>query len=413
MKRLVICCDGTWNRPDSPHVTNIEKIARTVHTDLAATDGVQQLVLYLPGVGVGYHVDRLLGGAFGLGLFGNVLAGYRFLALNYEPGDEIFVLGFSRGAYTARSLAGMVAGVGLLTRRALIDEKLPEAVARYQRLDPANGRPGQSATEFRHDYCHPETPIEFLGVFDTVGALGVPGAMRRRHQFHDVRLSDAVRCARQALAVDEPRMKFEPCLWDATDSDTEDERVRQVWFEGCHSDIGGGYAETGLSDTALLWMVAEANKQGLVFDETLLREYLGASSSAIRHDPSRPLFRLLDLAIRLRIRLGRHDGRAFQGPHRRLHRPDCLSVRVAECTADHYRDGAEYRPANLVAWAGACDDFADCVEPVIGLPEPSYESLVERLTLRGVRLGGARPPVVRTMPTQTGRAPTTASAGTT
>ncbi len=96
-KRLVICCDGTWNRPDSAHVTNIEKIARTVATDLGRTDGVQQLVLYLSGVGAGsYTVDRLLGGAFGFGLFDNVRSGYRFLALNYDPGDEIFVFGFSR-----------------------------------------------------------------------------------------------------------------------------------------------------------------------------------------------------------------------------------------------------------------------------------------------------------------------------
>ena len=119
-KRLVICCDGTWNRPDSDHVTNIEKIARTVATDLDRTGGVQQLVLYLAGVGAGYAADRLLGGAFGFGLFANVRSAYRFLALNYEPGDEIFVFGFSRGAYTARSLVGMVGRVGLLTRDALV-----------------------------------------------------------------------------------------------------------------------------------------------------------------------------------------------------------------------------------------------------------------------------------------------------
>ncbi len=176
MKRLVICCDGTWNRPDAKHVTNIEKIARTVKTDLAGTGGVQQLVLYLSGVGgAGYHTDRLLGGAFGLGLFHNVLAGYRFLSLNYEPGDEIYVFGFSRGAYTARSLAGMVAKVGLLTRRALVQEKLPEAVERYKGVDGKSGKKGASTEEFKRDFCHHDTPIHFIGVFDTVGALGVPG----------------------------------------------------------------------------------------------------------------------------------------------------------------------------------------------------------------------------------------------
>src|SRR5690348_17266695 len=95
-KRLVVCCDGTWNKPDSVDVTNVEKIARTVQTDSQATGGVQQLVYYISGVGTSsYEADRLLGGAFGLGLFHNVIACYRFLSQNYAPGDEIFIIGFS------------------------------------------------------------------------------------------------------------------------------------------------------------------------------------------------------------------------------------------------------------------------------------------------------------------------------
>ncbi len=402
MKRLVICCDGTWNRPDAKHVTNIEKIARTVQTDLGRTGGVQQLVLYLSGVGgAGYHTDRLLGGAFGLGLFHNVLAGYRFLSLNYEPGDEIYVFGFSRGAYTARSLAGMVAKVGLLTRRALVQEKLPEAVERYKGVDSEAGKKGASTEEFKRDFCHPDTPIHFIGVFDTVGALGVPGALRRRHQFHDVRLGAAVKSARQALAVDERRMKFEPCLWDAVDETCcEDPRVKQVWFEGCHSDVGGGFKDTGLSDTALLWMVAEASNKGLAFDEPLIQKYVACGSSPVRHDSSKPLYRLLDLVIRSKVLLGAADGRAFLGRQRRLHRPDCLSVRVAESAADHYRCDEGYRPRNLAEWAGASDGFADCVEPVISLPEPSYDAVVERLAARGVRLGAQPRMDLPTVPLQ-------------
>ena len=405
MKRLVICCDGTWNRPDSPHVTNIEKIARTVATDVTRTDGVHQLVLYLSGVGVGYHVDRLLGGAFGLGLFTNVLAGYRFLASNYEPGDEIFVLGFSRGAYTARSLVGMIGKVGLMTRQALVDEKLPEAVGRYQKRRPATGEHGASNEEFKRDHCHPDTRVRFLGVFDTVGALGVPGALRRRHQFHDVTLSGIVDAARQALAADEPRMKFEPCLWDAVaGGQVEDPRVRQVWFEGAHSDVGGGYAETGLSDTALLWMAAEAARHGLVFDEELLAAYLGCGSSAVRHDPMKPMFRLLDLAIRTKILLRIADGRAFLGSRRRLHRPDCVSVRIAESTVEHYRADEGYRPANMRAWAAACSDFEGCVEPSAALPERSYADIVAWLTGQGVQLGRRRSsPAARSPSTESDR----------
>ena len=408
MKRLVICCDGTWNRPDSAHVTNIEKIARTVHTGASRTNDVHQLVLYLSGVGVGYGVDRVLGGAFGLGLFNQVLAGYRFLASNYEPGDEIFVFGFSRGAYTARSVVGMIGKVGLLTRRALVEEKLPEAVARYKRRDPAEGKYGQSTAEFKRDFCHVGTRVRFLGVFDTVGALGVPGAMRRRHQFHDVTLSGIVDCARQAIATDEPRMKFEPCLWDAVaggtgESGVDDPRVRQVWFEGAHSDVGGGYADTGLSDTALLWMVAEAARQGLVFDEALLQRYLASGSAAVRHDPMKSIFWLLDLAIRTRILLRIADGRAFLGKRRRLHRPDCVSVRIARPAVEHFQAREDYQPDNLSAWAEESPDLEGFVEPLIGLPESSYARIGTWLEDEGVSLG----PSAQSLPTA--RSPDTAS----
>src|SRR4029079_2131271 len=134
--------------PASDNVTNIEKIARTVSTDPDQCDGIQQLVLYVGGVGIGYQLDRLLGGAFGSGLFNNVKTAYRFLALNYEDGDEIFAFGFSRGAYTARSLVGMIGFIGLLTRESLIANKLPEAVARYQRKEPKNGGFGSGNDEF-------------------------------------------------------------------------------------------------------------------------------------------------------------------------------------------------------------------------------------------------------------------------
>ena len=175
MKRLVVCCDGTWNKPDSRTVTNVEKIARTVQSDPGVTGGVHQLVYYVSGVGAGsYGADKVLGGAFGFGLFHNVIACYRFLAQNYEPGDEVFIVGFSRGAYTARSVAGMVGRVGLLTKVSLVEERLPTAVNMYRRTDGPEGAFGASVDEFRHDHCH-AVEVSFLGVFDTVGALGVPG----------------------------------------------------------------------------------------------------------------------------------------------------------------------------------------------------------------------------------------------
>ena len=397
-KRLVVCCDGTWNRPDSAHVTNVEKIARTVATDLASTHDVQQLVLYLQGVGSnGYLADRLLGGAFGFGLFDAIKAGYRWLALNYDPGDEIFVIGFSRGAYTARSLVGMIGRVGLLTRQALISNHLPEAVDRYRRHRPDHtSYHGASDQRFREVHSHPHTTVAFLGVFDTVGALGVPGAFRRRHQFHDVRLSDAVLCARQALAIDEHRIKFEPSLWEPQEMldasvgavPPEDPRVKQVWFEGAHSDVGGGYAETGLSDTALGWMTSEAATQGLVFDYSLLDQYLTCGSPATRHSSTTAMYHVLNLFSRIRMTLKPPDGgRSFEGNERVMGRRRALSVRVSSAAAAHFRDddrdraltrasagynGAQdrewYHPRNLASYEKQTGGVTGREEPVVARP---------------------------------------------
>jgi hypothetical protein len=387
MKRLLVCCDGTWNKPDSRTITNVEKIARTVQGDAGAAGGVHQLVYYISGVGAGsYTADRLLGGAFGFGLFHNVIACYRFLAQNYEPGDEIFIVGFSRGAYTARSVAGMVGRVGLLTKASLVEERLPAAVHLYQGKDLAEGAFGMSVDEFRHDHCHP-AKVHFLGVFDTVGALGVPGFSRFAPRFHDVQLSSQVLRARHALAVDETRMKFSPTFWetpeDARGAPTEDERVKQVWFEGAHSDVGGGYRETGLSDTSLLWMVREAHHAGLVFDVPLLSHYVASGSDPIRHDPLNVVYRVDNLLLRATAGVGgKRKERAFSGGLRRLSNERALSVRVASSAVAHFQEGG-YEPANLVSFAGATGGFENLVEPVSALPEHGVDL---------APLGGPAPP---------------------
>ena len=381
-KRLVVCCDGTWNRADADTVTNIEKIARTIESDPSHTGGVPQQVLYLAGVGTaGYKTDRLLGGAFGFGLFANVKTAYRWLALNYEPDDEIFIFGFSRGAYTARSLAGMIGRIGLLKGEALVDGKLGEACERYQ-LRATPKASWSSPEAFKAEFCHESVPIKFLGVFDTVGALGVPGAVRRRHQFHDVVLGGAVETARQALAIDEPRMKFEPCLWEQPVPQWDPRRIKQVWFEGCHSDVGGGYksAEAGLSNTALLWMAAEAQAQGLVFDVDLFERQLRGRAPMLRHDPSKPLYRFLDLAIRLKIALRVAKGDAFAGRRRRLHRPDCAGITVADTTVERYDDPKlGYRPANLAAYDDATSHFDGVLEDCVAVGTDAYDVLLTRM----------------------------------
>jgi hypothetical protein len=378
MKRLVVCCDGTWNKPDNETITNVEKIARTVQSDPSATGGTYQLVYYVSGVGAGsYEADRLLGGAFGFGLFHNVIACYRFLAQNYEPGDEIFILGFSRGAYTARSVAGMVGRVGLLTKVSLVEERLPAAVHMYQRTDLPEGAFGESVDEFRHDHCHP-AKVTFLGVFDTVGALGVPGFHRLTPRFHDVQLNRQVERARHALAIDETRLKFAPTFWEAPeeppDAPTEDERVKQVWFEGAHSDVGGGYRETGLSDTSLLWMAREAHDAGLVFDAPLLNYYVNSGSDPVRHNPLNGMYRVDNLILGTKMKVGwGGSASAFSGGLRRLTNGRALSVRVASSAVNHFQDQGGYEPANLKAFAEATNGFESIVEPVTALPENAVD----------------------------------------
>ena len=294
----------------------MEKIARTIQTDPTLSGGTEQLVEYVAGVGVGYQVDRLLGGWLGAGVFANVRAGYRFLALNYEPGDEIYLFGFSRGAYTARSIAGMIGNTGLLTRRSLVLGHLGEALERYKHRPaiPA-GSKFQTSEAFREACCHPDTPIAFLGVFDTVGALGVPTVLHTDHQFHDVKLGRGVRVARQALAIDERRRTFAPCLWSVSDDSPEMvdvpgpdgkqakvSRVKQVWFQGVHTDVGGGYPESGLSDTTLRWMTEQAGTCGLVFDRSMLDLFLDSGQPAKPHTSMKPLFWFANAFERIRPR---------------------------------------------------------------------------------------------------------------
>jgi uncharacterized protein (DUF2235 family) len=379
MKRLVVCCDGTWNKPDARSVTNVEKIARTVQSDPAEAGGVSQLVYYISGVGAGsYAADRVLGGAFGFGLWHNVIASYRFLAQNFEPDDEIFIIGFSRGAYTARSVAGMVARVGLLTKVSLVEERLPAAVHMYQRKDMAEGAFGSSVEEFKHDHCH-NAPVTFLGVFDTVGALGVPGIHSTTPRFHDVQLSPTVRRARHAMSIDDPRLKFAPTLWEAPehpellppqDPTTAKDRVKQVWFEGAHSDIGGGLAETGLSDTTLLWMAQEAHEAGLVFDAPLLDHYVNSGSDPIRHNPLNAMYRVDNLVLKAKMAMtGSASTGAFSGGLRRLTNDKALGLKLARSTVNHFMEGG-YAPANLQALADATNGFAGVeTETVKALPE--------------------------------------------
>jgi len=207
MKRLVLCFDGTWNSADSERAeTNVARIARAVRAN-SGPDGIQQITLYLRGVGsTGIALERLVGGALGKGVDDSIRSGYMFLAQNYVPGDQIFLFGFSRGAFTARSLTGFVSACGLLKRQNLGD--IVDAWNYYRKAKT------RSPADFcqRHDSdCHTDLTIAFLGVWDTVGALGIPGTLlnqlsARQYEFHDTTPSRIVRVGRQALAIEPPRV---------------------------------------------------------------------------------------------------------------------------------------------------------------------------------------------------------------
>lgn len=273
-KRLVVCCDGTWNFADQPSKTNVAKVALSVRPGSDA--GREQRVYYHRGVGT-HRSERLRGGAFGVGLSRNVLDAYEFLIETYEPDDELFLFGFSRGAFTARSLAGLLRNCGILRRDHV--NRIHEAWALYRERTE---RPsGATAALFRRSYAR-ETQIHFIGVWDTVGALGIPAPgsswlqpsvhrFNRRWAFHDTELSSWVGAAFHALAIDEQRSAFRPALWHQQPGAAQQgQELKQVWFAGVHSDIGGGYKEAGLSDIALLWMVDQARRYGLAFDTDVL-----------------------------------------------------------------------------------------------------------------------------------------------
>jgi uncharacterized protein (DUF2235 family) len=308
MKRLILCCDGTWNRADqeknhNPCPTNVVSIA----VRIAKRDGnVPQVIYYDQGVGTGNIADRLTGGAFGDGLEDNIYDAYRFLIANYEPQDELFLFGFSRGAFTVRSLGGMIRKCGILKRDAVASYR--DAVQLYHQVHSSPDDKEPREFRERHSVCGTaDIPIKFLGVWDTVGALGIPigwlrWLTRKKYQFHDTELSRCVQFAYHALAIDEHRQPFAPTLW--LHKPKPGQKVEQVWFCGAHSDVGGGYAESKLSDIALEWMMEKAKTAGLVLDNAACSAYpLHSDPLAPLHN-SRSGFQSLLPSINRKIGLG-------------------------------------------------------------------------------------------------------------
>ena len=280
VKRIVVCFDGTWNKPAAealPADQQVESNVRRFYESVQdrAPDGTQQIKWYDHGVGTQWY-DRFVGGAIGAGLEMNIIQGYEFLAKEYAEGDEVYVLGFSRGAYTARSLVGMIRNCGLIKRQ-LLDLRVAMAYGIYRtRNDDADSF---TAKLFRSSFSR-EIKINFVGVWDTVGALGIPldilkDVNMKFYEFHDTKLSSIVENAFHAIAVDEHRQDYDVCLWDP--AAMPQEKLEQRWFIGAHCDVGGGYPDRRLSDMTLRWIQDKAGALGLALSPVQVgdRNYLG------------------------------------------------------------------------------------------------------------------------------------------
>tara|TARA_R110002110_G_scaffold205066_7_gene417306 strand:- start:464149 stop:465231 length:1083 start_codon:yes stop_codon:yes gene_type:complete len=269
-KNLIICFDGTWNTPDndSDIDSNTNTNVRLFYEacDKVAVDGRSQLKWYDKGVGTRWF-NKLAGGIFGVGLSRNIRQGYSWLVNNYEPGDDIYILGFSRGSYTARSLVGMIRNCGLVKAsvgdKRKRDEVISEAYQLYRARDDGADTP--SALKFRARFSRP-VKIKFVGVWDTVGALGIPISSfewfnRNFYEFHDTELSSIVENAFHALATDEHRENYSATMWDPREKPNQ--HMEQKWFVGAHSNVGGGYKTHALSNVPLKWIMDNASQCGL------------------------------------------------------------------------------------------------------------------------------------------------------
>jgi uncharacterized protein (DUF2235 family) len=266
-KIIAYCADGTWDSSTSH--TNVYKLYK------ALIIGANQMPLYDDGVGAdGDPIVKIIGGAFGTGLWKKIKEGYTKIAHVYEAGDPIFIFGFSRGAFTARSLAGMIMACGLPTQD-FSDDMVDTAFNAYRDKDNRADLLQKLAS------CNlVNADITMVGVWDTVGSLGIPscfgGVDPIAYGFLDTGLHPRIKNAYHALAIDERRAQFPPTLW--TGAPAPGQTLEQVWFTGAHSDVGGGEPDdlpgtTALSDITLAWMVSKASALGLQFDPAVLEQY--------------------------------------------------------------------------------------------------------------------------------------------
>jgi hypothetical protein len=289
-KKIILLSDGTGNSAAKVWRTNVWRLFQS----LDLTDS-SQIAIYDDGVGTSsFKPLAILGGAFGFGLKRNVLDLYKFVCRNYQTGDKIYGFGFSRGAFTIRIVAGLVLNQGLVSfgNEADLDRKVRAAFRayRHEKYSPWNLQYLFRLVlvlldrRFYTPRLRPVPTIEFLGVWDTVAAYGLPVDEMTRGvdqwiwplELPNTHFNPAIIKARHALAIDDERATFHPVLWDEDDTNTQPagqaratsgEKLLQVWFTGMHANVGGGYPDDALANVSLSWMMAEAQQSGLVFKE--------------------------------------------------------------------------------------------------------------------------------------------------
>jgi uncharacterized protein (DUF2235 family) len=288
-KNIIVCADGTGNTTIKDRGTNVFKLYEAVDQNGHRKDSSlrPQLAIYHDGVGTEtLKWLRIFSGATGFGLSHNVRNLYASLSRVYRPGDDIYLFGFSRGAFTVRTLAGLILGCGILDADAYkVNEDFVRAVrqayrayrSKYRSLlfdvlaGPVRRARGERAPVPLNLAVTPQDArVRFIGVWDTVDAVGAPfniGEFINRYiyafKFRTTTLDRRVECGRHALALDEEREAFTPVLWDETGA--PEGKIKQVWFAGVHSNVGGGYPRQGMSLEPLEWMMAEAHAEGLRF----------------------------------------------------------------------------------------------------------------------------------------------------
>ncbi|QMV14968.1 DUF2235 domain-containing protein [Vibrio spartinae] len=306
MAYLIVCCDGTWNGADNRDngvlaPTNIRQIFNML------PEKNSQHTRYQPGVGTNGLFDKLVGGAFGSGVSQDIIDCYQWIADKYQQGDRLILTGFSRGAFTARSLAGLICRFGIIDLHKYESNKWKNLIETVYD-EGYRKKEDKEFLKIHHDitFIEDSNIIFFLGVFDTVGALGVPDDKTiadwfdnpSKYRFHDLHLSDDVMHARHAVSIDEMRGSFSPTLWEE-DAVHQHNSMKQLWFPGVHSDIGGGYQNDGLSDISLNWMVDELKEvaSDLIWEESMLADVKPNPLSEV-HDSYMGLMKVLVTAPR-------------------------------------------------------------------------------------------------------------------